>query len=405
MKNHQETNKKNIGVFFGSRSPEHDISIITGQLVISGLRGLGYEVTPIYIGKDGAWHMGDKFGSMKIFQDAHKKAQLEGGTNYYLDLEQSNGKLVPTQKGAFKKARTIDIAFPALHGAYGEDGTIQGLFEMLNIPYVGCDVASSALAMDKVITKLLLQSLGIPTPVFVHVQQQTWETQKDELIRRAEEIGYPLFVKPARLGSSIAIEKTKTREELTRAIEVALHYDTKVLIEKGVEPMHDITCALLERNGEVIPSLLQESRFNADFFSYEDKYLEDGGAQLGKAHNKLVIPAELDDEITQKIQDTAVRIFKEFGCGGTTRVDFLYNPDTKDVWVNEINTLPGTLYHHLWEKTGIPLPEVLTALIEHAETRHEKKKELTHTFASNVLSQGTGKGGAKLSPKGTTAVL
>ncbi len=389
-----------IGVFFGSRSPEHDISIITGQLIISGLRDLGFKVVPVYLSKKGEWLLGEELGTLKTFTDPLVKIDPKKFGKYYLDLEESTpsssppyhggereGRLVFKKKGIFGKSLTIDLAFPAFHGSYGEDGTIQGLFEMFNMPYVGCGVAASAMAMDKILTKQYYEANQIPTPKFLYFDRNEWEEDKSLILEEIKtKLRWPVFVKPARLGSSIGMGKVKDSEKLEFAIEVALHFGERFLAEEAVEELMDVTCCLLG-NEHPRPSLLQESVFSDEFFSYEEKYLKEGGAQLGKAHSKIIIPARLDDQKTAAIQAMAVKIFKLFGCSGIARVDFLYNKKTKKFYANEVNTLPGTLYHHLWKKSGLVLPELLKLLLDLSQERHARAQKITSTFESDLLKQ------------------
>lgn len=376
---------KTVGVFFGSRSPEHDISIITGQLIISGLKSLGkYKIIPIYLTKKGEWLIGENLSSIETFRKGNfKKSELG---NYSLDLNSSQGKLVFQKKGVFGKKITIDLAFPAFHGQNGEDGTFQGLCEMLNIPYVGCDVTSSAITMDKVLTKMIYKANNIPTVDFVFFNLEQWRINKKSILQQIKSLNWSVIIKPARLGSSIGISKAKNQKELEFAIEVALHYDSKVIVEKCVTNLMDVTCCLIG-NENPQPSLLQESIFSSEFFSYEDKYLKAGGAQTGKATKSIIIPARLDKKTTQEIQDAAVKVYQLLGCSGIARVDFLYDKTAKKWYANEVNTLPGTLYHHLWKKSGVPFGELLEKLISFAEEKYQKKKQITYTFDSNILTQ------------------
>lgn len=387
---------KTIGVFFGSGSPEHDVSIITAQMIIAGLKGLNYKVVPVYISKSGHWLLGEEFGSLKYLVDNLSRPDMNRGTlpklgegkfdGYYLDMEESVGKMVFKKKGMFKKSVTIDLAFPALHGSFGEDGTIQGMFEMLGLPYVGCDVASSAISMDKALTKQLMQMNNIPTTKFVVFTKTEWQksvaSSKQQV---SSKLNYPVFVKPVHLGSSIGIGKAKNEKELEQKIEVAFYYDGKVLVEEAVENLMDVTCCIIG-NDDLTASLLQESVFSADMFNFEEKYLKDGGAQTGKAENSLVIPARLDENTTKEIQETAKKVYKAVGLSGISRVDFLYNKQTKEYFANEINPLPGTLYHHLWKKSGIELDQLLQKLINLAEEKYKAKREINYTFESSILS-------------------
>ncbi len=372
-----------IGVFFGGKNPEHDISILTGHLILAGLKKAGITAHAVYIGKDGSWHLGDDLHDIANFK---KQSDFAGLEKWRIDLESSRGTMAFKQKGLFGKTITIDIAFPAFHGQNGEDGTIQGLFEIMDIPYVGCGVASSAIAMDKVLTKQLYEQVGFPTTKFIYFYKQDWEAKKDDYVMKINTgLTWPLFVKPARLGSSIGIAKVRNGKELSFALDVAFHYDEKVLVEEGVPNVADLTCAVIG-NDEPRASLVQESAFTEDFFSYEDKYISGGGAQLGNAKQSIVIPAELDEATTAAVQNLAKEVFLKFECAGIARVDFLYDKESKKLYVNEINPLPGTLYHHLWEKSGIHLPHLLKKLIALALEKNKKKKEFTSTFASNILA-------------------
>ena len=388
------TTMKTIGVFFGSRSPEHDVSIITGQLIISGLKKCGYNVIPVYIDKKGKWYSDARLASMKFFSqnptDLDKKLE-----SFNIDFNRSSGKIVK-QSGFLKGNVVFDIAFPAFHGQNGEDGTFQGLCEILNVPYVGCDVTSSAITMDKVLTKMIYKANDIPTVDFVSLNLNEWRLDKKSVLQKIKPLNLPVIIKPARLGSSIGISKAKNQKEFEFGIEVALHYDEKVIVEKAVEDLMDVTCCLIG-NDNPTPSLLQESVFSSGFFSYEDKYLKGGGAQTGNATQSIIIPARLNKKITKEIQDAATKAYQVLGCSGIARVDFLYDKKTGRWYANEVNTLPGTLYHHLWKKSGIPFEDLLKKLIGYAEEKYHRKKQITYTFNSNILTQASSN---KLSLKG-----
>lgn len=385
-----------IGVFFGSRSPEREVSVITAALIMKGLRDLGFDVIPVYISEVGKWCIAPALEKIEFYRqdDYDKKAEKFCGWNLKTNQKE---KLVFTKGSFLKKEIVIDAAFPSLHGSFGEDGTIQGLFEMLQVPYVGCDATSSAVTMDKILTKKFYQQLNIPTTKFVYYiktdkDSDEWRDTVFGLIKN-NNLKYPLFVKPARLGSSIGISKVRTDEELLFACEVGFYYDNKIIIEEGVEPLIDITCAVREKQDGIIePSLLQESLFQAPFLSYEEKYFNKGGAQLGGAKGKgksYQIPARLDEKLTKEIRDLAVKVFKEFGLSGISRVDFLVNADSKEYFVNEINTLPGTLYHHLWKASGVSFKELLKDLIAVAQKRFNQNQKLKYTFSSTILKKAS----------------
>ncbi len=374
-----------IGVFFGSRSPEHDISILTAQVVIAGLKKNGHEVLPVYISKKGNWYCSLELGSIKFFADNNKlEEKLKNMPILSLDLK-VNKQMILKENKMFGKEYNIDLAFPCFHGKYGEDGTVQGIFELLNIPYVGCDVASSAIAMNKVLTKRICVSKGLPTPKFVNFSKSEYLSDKAKCFEKAvSELKLPVFVKPPNLGSSIGINKVSDWTELENQIDVALYYDNEVLIEEGVPNMVDLTCCVIG-HGEIISSLIQGSSYTKDFFSYEDKYLKDGGAQTGKDEKSIVIPAPLEDAITTKIQETSKEVYRTLGCSGIARVDFLFDRETQEFFVNEVNTLPGTIYSHLWEKTGISLAELLAKLLDSARIRHNETNSINSIFVSSVL--------------------
>lgn len=376
---------KTIGVFFGSRSAEHDVSIITGQLIISELKKMGHTPVAVYLSKKGEWCLGEGLDSLKSFVAGTDVVSKH--TAYYLDLEQSRGKIVFKQKGVLGKEVIIDIAFPAFHGTFGEDGTMQGLFEMLWVPYVGCGVPTSAIAMDKVLTKQMLQSQNIPTTQFVWGYKSEWETNKNVLLTDAKQLQLPVFVKPAHMGSSIGISKVKNWNELEDALSVAFHYDDKALVEEGVPHVMDTTCALLETRTEIKTSLLQESTFAGDMFDYSSKYLEGSGDEAAHSGPGIVIPARLDEAKTRQIQEWSKTIFRVLGGNGTMRVDFLVNSTTGDIFANEINPLPGTLYQHLWEKSGVSLSEILTELLDAAQRAHAERSNLLYSFDSPILQQ------------------
>ncbi|MDD5146796.1 MAG: D-alanine--D-alanine ligase [Candidatus Pacebacteria bacterium] len=380
---------KTIGVFFGSRSTEHDISIITAQLIISGLKGLALSVVPVYINREGYWLINEELGKLENFTDPQREIGKENAyKQYYLDLENSIGKIVFKKKGLSGKTIIIDLAFPAFHGAFGEDGTIQGLFEMLNVPYVGCDVTSSAIAMDKALTKQMCQIHNIPTTKFIYFYKKEWEENKEAILNKIKgELSWPVFVKPVHLGSSIGIAKVKDKDikELENKIEVAFYYDNKVLIEEEVANLMDVTCCIIG-NEKLQASLLQESVFKADLFDFEEKYLKEGGGQFGKSQSSVIIPARINQNLTNKIQEAAKEVYKALGCSGIARVDFLLNKANNEFFANEVNPLPGTLYHHLWKESGMEFPELLKKLVSFAGERHSQKQNFNYSFQSSVLN-------------------
>jgi D-alanine-D-alanine ligase len=391
-------NKSTIGVFFGSRSPEHDVSIITACTTIKGLREIGFSVVPIYVSKDGSFYLGndtdnptdETLARVDYFQsDLDKK--LSKLDEYDLALTESSGRLRFVTETVFaSKFVDVDIAFPAFHGPHGEDGALHGFFDIANIPVVGCGQQASSVAMDKALTKLIYRQFDIPTTDFIYFTRREWKQYEEAILEDLENFSLPLFVKPARAGSSIGITRVTDTDELSFAIEVALSYDTKVVVEEGVEDVADLTVSLV---GDEVPqpSEVQESSFDSDFFSYDDKYISDGGAQIGEADKKIIIPANVDESVQDEVKQMAVNIFAQFELSGIARIDFLFDRKEEKLYANEINTMPGTLYKHLWEESGVTFAELLRNLIRTARRRHSRKQDTSYTFDSDILTHA-GKG-------------
>ncbi len=376
----------NIGVFFGSRSPEHDVSIITAELVISELKKIGgYSITPVYLSKNGDWFISEDLGKLKFFRDGNIDKELKKLPKFYIDLEKLNGKMVFKEKKTFGKEIQIDLAFPAFHGVNGEDGTIQGLFEIFNISYVGCGVAASSIAMDKILTKLICLSREIPVTDFVYFDKNEWAENKEKTITDIKNrLLFPLFIKPPRLGSSIGISKAENEKDLEFGIEVAMHFGNSILVENGVNNLKDLTCAIIG-NEVLTTSEIQESSFEGSFFNYEEKYLDEGGAQTGNAKKKIIIPARIDRETAELVKNTAKKIYRLIGAAGMARIDFLYDEKEKKLYASEINTMPGTLYHHLWKASGLEFGELIKKLVDFALEAHKNKNNIQYDFESEIL--------------------
>ncbi len=378
---------KTIGVFFGGCSPEHEISIITGQFVISKLKKMGYNIQAIYVNREGEWFTDVVLSELKFFKNDFDK-ELNKLPKFDLDLSNSKGKLIlNTKKLIGKKNIVIDYIFPTFHGLRGEDGTIQGLAEFFQVPYAGCGIYSSSVSIDKIITKKLLKSLNIPTTNFLSFKKQDWEDNREKIIQNIlSNLNFPLFIKPARSGSSIGISKVKDEKKLIDALELGFYYDSKIIVEDSVENISDLTCSVLSDGKKIIASEIQESLFDSDLFDYEVKYIKEGGSQIGNSDSNLQIPANLDHQLSNKIKEYSKIIFDQIEANGIIRVDFLLNKNTKDLFVNEINTLPGTLYHHLWDKSGIKIEEVIENMLEHGLARWDDSSAIRTDFISDVLN-------------------
>ena len=383
----EELQDRTIGVFFGGQSPEHEISIITGEFIIAELKKMGFTVVAVYVDRDGAWYTDEAIAKLAFFETDYKE-KLAILPEYYMNLGNSQHKLALRQKGVFGRGGVdIEYIFPAFHGLYGEDGTIQGMAEFFQVPYAGCGIYASAIAVDKDLTKRVLRALDIPTTESVTVGKEEYEKNREYIEKEIQKVlGLPLFVKPARSGSSIGITKVKEKDGLRDALNLAFYYDSKIVVEKSVENIVDITCAVLSDGEEVIVSEIQESLFKSDFFDYRVKYLEDGGAQTGNAEANLVIPAKISKKHEEKVKEICTTLFKEMEASGIMRIDFLLNKETEELYANEVNTLPGTLYHHLWKKSGIEISKVLEMILTNGMKFWKQGQEMHNDYATDVLA-------------------
>lgn len=376
---------KSIAVIFGGRSAEHDVSIVTAHIpIIESLRLAGeYEIWPIYIAKDGRWYCDQAMNDLAFFKNPDYEADLARSKPVNVSFD---GGLTILPQGLFAKPIKIDIVFPAMHGTYGEDGSLQGVLRMANVPFVGCDIFASTVAMDKVLTKQVVAAEGIPVVPYVWFTREDWNRNPGAYRARIAELGYPLFVKPVHLGSSIGISKARTAQELENAIEVALHYDDKVLVEKGVENLIEVTLPIMG-NGAPRAAEVERPLNKTEFFDFTDKYLSGGKKGGGANSNYSEIPADIGKTMTKKVKEMGIAVYKTLGCEGIARVDFLIDGSTKEIFVNEVNTLPGSLYHHNWKRAGVSNLELVTSLVKLAEERHAKKATTTFTFKSDILSK------------------
>lgn len=378
---------KKIGVFFGGRSAEHEVSVITGMQIIENIDKTKYEVVPIYVSKEGKWLTGDSLLDFKNYKDGKFKDTKEIilSPNY----KDNNVYAHPEMVGLFGKKimNKIDIAFPAFHGMNGEDGTVQGIFELMDIPYVGCGVLGSSVGMDKVLMKDVYKANGLPIVDYTWFYRSKWLKDRDEVINQVEEkLSYPMFVKPANLGSSIGITKAKNRDGLISAVEVAIKYDRKIIIEKAVENLREINCAVMGYDEEVMTSLCEEPVGWEEILTFEDKYVksnEKGGKTSGE---RRIIPADIKEEIASEIEDLAKKAFITIDGRGVSRIDFLLD-ENNNVFINEINTLPGSIAFYLWEGKGYSFVKLIDELINIAVKVHEEKKSNIYSYEANLLNR------------------
>lgn len=352
-----------IVVVYGGKSAEHDISILTAFSIIKEMYFDYYEVQPVYINRKGEWLKGAPLTSPVAFSEA-LRLEAAGTAQFATEEgETSTGILVTPYD---LKEENI-VIFPVLHGPNGEDGTIQGLFEMMDVPYVGCGVLASACGMDKIASKYLFQQAGIPQVPYVPFIKSEWVKNSESIYNQIEgTLIYPVFVKPANMGSSVGISKADNREELTVAIEEALKYDRRIVVEQGIDA-REIECAVLG-NDDANTSVVGEVVKNVGFYDYNEKYINNTV--------KLEIPAQISDEVSAKVREYAAKAFRAIDGSGLTRCDFFLT-ETNEIYINEVNTMPGftqfSMYPLLWEKTGISYKDLVEELIQLALKRYQEK--------------------------------
>ena len=390
--------KMNIAVFFGSRSCEHDVSIVSALQCIEATKAAGFNVTPVYISRDGLWYTGEPLENIETFREFNP--MTKGITRVTLDVTANAGDLwawPPQRAGLFAKVPAplchIDCVIPVFHGWHGEDGTIQGLLEMANIPYASSGVLGSAFGMDKIAMKQILRGAGFPVLDFVWFTREQLKKERQAVIERVEkEIKYPAFIKPAALGSSIGVSRARNREELERALDVAASYDRRILVEVGVVHPVEINCAAVGYGEDVRASVCEMPvpSSNDTFLDFWQKYLRNastkGEDSRGMKSLSRVVPAPIGDELTGRIQTMTCDIFKLLDCCGTVRVDFILDQNDM-LFVNEPNTIPGSLAFYLWKASGLDFPKLIEKMVEDALRAHADKNSSVFAYDSSILKK------------------
>ena len=390
--------KMNIAVFFGSRSCEHDVSIVSALQCIEATKAAGFNVTPVYISRDGLWYTGEPLENIETFREFNP--MTKGITRVTLDVTANAGDLwawPPQRAGLFAKVPAplchIDCVIPVFHGWHGEDGTIQGLLEMANIPYASSGVLGSAIGMDKIAMKQILRGAGVPVLDFVWFTREQLKKERQAVIERVEkEIKYPAFIKPAALGSSIGVSRAKNREELERALDVAASYDRRILVEVGVVHPVEINCAAVGYGEDVRASVCEMPvpSSNDTFLDFWQKYLRNastkGEDSRGMKSLSRVVPAPIGEELTKRIQTMTCDIFKLLDCRGTVRVDFILDQNDM-LFVNEPNTIPGSLAFYLWKACGLDFPKLIEKMVEDALRAHADKNSSVFAYDSSILKK------------------
>ncbi|MCL1911522.1 MAG: D-alanine--D-alanine ligase [Leptospirales bacterium] len=366
----------NIGILYGGKSGEHDVSLCSAASVVSGLDKNKYNITAIGVGRDGRWHVQDR---PVIADDPAfgKILKLEESGNWLLN-HYGDGKLILTEIKT-GRAVSLDVIFPVMHGTNCEDGRLQGMLELSSVPYVGAEAAGSAIGMDKDISKRLIKERGIAVVPWEILTYNEWKNNKAALAKTLiENMGLPLFIKPCNTGSSVGVNKVKTSDDFSAAVESSFRFDNKLLVEKALA-VREIECAVLGNEnpeasclGEIIP--------RHEFYSYEAKYIDSDGAEL-------IVPAKLEPQLEKNIRDAAIKVFTSLNCFGLARVDFFVDKQTDEFYFNEINTIPGftsiSMFPKLWENSGIAYSELLDRLVSLALERHSLKKRIITEFTND----------------------
>lgn len=383
----------NIGVIFGGTSVEHEVSIITAQQAIAQLLGMNkYNVVPIYISKQNRWYTGSYLLEVEHFKDLKKV--IEQSKRVQLVKGERNAVLISDPVKKFHEAFVdyIDIAFPIIHGTGGEDGSLQGLLEHLDIPYVGCNVLAASLTMDKIASKLFLQSSGIRVVEGEWFYAHHWLSYSNDIIDDLEsKLKYPMIVKPADIGSSVGVKPAKNRSELVEAIDFARHFSPRILVERMLVGMREINISVLGDSEKLELSVCEEPMTTSEFLTYEDKYVNEGNSK-GMSASKRQIPANLSPEIKREIERMAAESFIALDCSGVTRIDFMIEKSTQLPYINEFNTIPGSLSFYLWEASGKSFKQMLEDMIEAAYRGYRRKLSVTRSNDINILSKADLKG-------------
>lgn len=381
--------KIQLGVMFGSRSCEHEVSIISAVQLMRAADRQTYDVIPIYISKKGEWFTGDPLFDIATYTpfDENRK----GIRRVQLDLTAGSRALISREqgKGLFAKEQQVivarlDCVIPVFHGLHGEDGTVQGLLELCNIPYASSGVGASAVGMDKVYMKLFFQGCGFPVLPGRWFLRADWEKNPEEVMNDIEKnLPYPVFVKPASLGSSIGVTRANDRASLKEALELAFEFDRKTLIEKGLcEPL-ELNCSVLGYDGEAEASEIEMPISGGDLLTFMDKY--GSNSTKGMASLKRVLPAPIEPELKERIQKLSVDIFKAMDCKGVVRIDYMFDAPSQELYITEINTIPGSLAFYLWEACGLHYAKLIDRMVECAMKAEQDKEENNYAYTSDIL--------------------
>ncbi len=386
--------QRTIVVAFGGMSPEHEVSVLTAMQAISSLKDTDYHLQPLYITKSGRWLTGDPLLELENYKDLNKLEEKAIACTFSHDDLGKPILLETESRGLLSKPKkhSIYAVLPAFHGSEGENGAFQGTCDMYNIPFAGSGVFASSLGMDKVKAKELCRAHSISVTDGISFTEDEWQEAQENIIDTISGMGFPVITKPVSLGSSIGVARATDRESLVDTIETAFRYDHDLVVEKAVSPLMEINCSVLGYGDHLQTSVCERPLGQEETLSFEDKYQSDGGGGKGMASADRVIPADIPDELTDKIQEMSRNIFKVFRASGVARLDFLVNAETNDVYFNEINTIPGSFSFYLWEESGMNMRELMLELVDIAVKKHSMKIGRIRSYETNLLSEKAVKG-------------
>lgn len=384
--------RSSVAVVFGGRSVEHDVSIVTGHQIMQAFPAEDYDVVPIFVSREGKWYTGEPLLELDAFADENIISR-DGVMPCLLSPDtRHHGLILNPLAGRFQKSQVkrIDVLFPALHGTHGEDGSLQGLAELADIPYVGFATLGSALTNDKIMTKMALRQAGIPVLDDYSLTREQWlndpDTVLEELVNR---FSFPLFIKPATLGSSIGIGRADSESLLRSSIDIAANFDRRILVEPAISNGVEINCAVLGFGESYQASTLEQPVSWDEFLSYEDKYLR--GDEGMKSAERL-IPAPIDEALARRIQQLSISAFRAVDGRGIARIDYLVRPDSGEVYLNEINTMPGSLAFYLWRADGITAAQLVERLVQLARDAHVEKRRNIYDYKTNLVAVASQRG-------------
>ena len=383
--------KKQIGVVFGSRSCEREVSIISAVQLMRHINREKYDVIPVYIDENGSWYTGNILTEISSYKPFHP--DKEGVLKVFPDLSSGSGALLSVSKGSglfsrekIEIAARIDVYIIVMHGLNGEDGTLQGLMELANIPYTSTGVAGSSLGMDKIMMKQFFAGAGLPVLPGIWFTRSAFRENPESVLEKvSKEIGFPVFVKPANLGSSIGVSRADNPDELKDSFELAFEYDRRVLVEKGLDKPIELNCSVLGYDEDLSASPIEMPISNDQFLDFQDKYLSTGGSK-GMASLHRVLPAPIDEALKNQIQEMSKKIFSLMDCKGVVRIDYMFDRSSENIYITEINTIPGSLAFYLWENAGIPYENLIDRMIMYAEKAYDDKNQSNYAYSSDILN-------------------